>query len=165
MLKRDITFEDFDGKKVTETHYFNLQKSELLEMEVSERDGFAAMLQRIVATQDAKGLIAEFKKLILVAYGQRSEDGRRFVKNAELREEFSQTAAFDALFMELATNESAAAEFIQGVIPKDLEATLKAATATPAIQAAPADAAPVDAAVASAPTAAPVQLPPPPHIG
>lgn len=120
MLKREITYEDLDGNKVTDTFYFNLFKGELIDMELSAEDGFGAMLQRIVLTKNAKLLVSEFKKLILMSYGKKTEDGKRFVKSDELREEFSQSAAFDALFLELATDETAAANFIQGVIPKDL---------------------------------------------
>jgi hypothetical protein len=119
MLKRDITYEDFDGEKVTETFYFNLTRSEIIELEVDHKGGLQEALQRIIRTQNNKELIAEFKKIVLLAYGIKSEDGKRFIKNDTLREEFSQTAAYDSLFMELATSDDAAAIFIKGVIPKD----------------------------------------------
>ncbi|MET0786302.1 MAG: hypothetical protein ABWY25_06310 [Paenisporosarcina sp.] len=119
MLKRDITYEDFDGEKVTETFYFNLTRSEIIELEVGYKGGLQEALQRIVKADDKKTLIAEFKKIVLLAYGVKSDDGKRFIKNDELREEFSQTAAYDALFMELATSDDAAATFIRGVVPKD----------------------------------------------
>jgi hypothetical protein len=119
MLKRDISYEDFDGEKVTGTFYFNLSKSEIIELEVGYKEGLQETLTRIVKTNDRKRLIEEFKKIILLSYGERSEDGKRFVKNDELREAFSQTAAYDALFIELATDDEAAAVFIRGVIPKD----------------------------------------------
>ncbi|MET0466308.1 MAG: hypothetical protein ABW007_24330 [Chitinophagaceae bacterium] len=119
MLKRDITYEDFDGEKVTETFYFNLTKSEIIELEVGYKEGLQEVLQRIIKTEDKKRLIEEFKRIILLSYGERSEDGKRFIKNDGLREAFSQTAAYDALFIELATNEESAALFIKGIIPKD----------------------------------------------
>jgi hypothetical protein len=121
MLKREITYEDFNGEKATDTFYFNLTKTEIITLEVSYEGGLEAALKRIVATNDSKNLIAEFKRIILLAYGVKSEDGKRFIKNDQLREEFSQTAAYDALFMELATNDEAAAVFIKGIIPKDME--------------------------------------------
>jgi hypothetical protein len=119
MLKKEITYEDFDGNKVTDTFYFNLNRTEMIEMEVGYEGGLQAALQRIIETKDNKTLISEFKKIILAAYGVKSEDGKRFVKNDKLREEFTQTAAFDALFIELATNDNAAANFIIGIVPKD----------------------------------------------
>ena len=119
MLKRDITYEDFDGEKTTETFYFNLTKSEIVELEVAYDGGLQAALLRIVKTNDRKNLVAEFKKIILLSYGQKSEDGKRFIKSDELREGFSQTAAFDALFIELATNDDAAATFLKGIVPKE----------------------------------------------
>jgi len=120
MLKRDITYEDFDGESVTESFYFNLTKTELIELEVGYKDGLQAAMQRIVKTSDRQALIAEFQKIILLSYGIKSEDGRRFVKSDQLREEFTQTPAYDSLFMELATDDGAAATFIQGILPKGL---------------------------------------------
>jgi hypothetical protein len=120
MLKRDITYEDFNGETVTETFYFNLTKTEIIELEVSYKKGLEETIKAIIKAQDNKSLIAEFKQIVLLAYGVKSEDGRRFIKNDQLREEFAQSAAYDALFMEMATNEDAAANFIMGVIPRDL---------------------------------------------
>lgn len=119
MLKRDITYEDFDGEKVTGTFYFNLTKSEIIELEVGYQGGLQETLQLIIRTDNRKRLIEEFKRIILVSYGVRSEDGKRFMKTDGLREEFSQTAAYDALFIELATDAEAASVFIKGIIPKD----------------------------------------------
>lgn len=117
MLKREITYQDFNGDTVTDTFYFNLTRTELVELEVSYDGGLEGALKRITETQNAKEIIAEFKKIVLLAYGERSSDGKRFIKNNEIREEFSQTAAYDALFMELATDDGAAATFIQGIMP------------------------------------------------
>ena len=119
MLIRPITYENFDGETVTETFHFNLSKSEIVELQVSYKEGLEAAIARIVRTEDKKQLIEEFKRIILLSYGERSEDGKRFVKNDELREAFSQTAAYDSLFIELATDDTAAADFIKGILPKD----------------------------------------------
>ena len=119
MLIRPITYENFDGETVTETFHFNLSKSEIVELQVSYKEGLEAAIARIVRTEDKKKLIEEFKRIILLSYGERSEDGKRFVKNDELREAFSQTAAYDSLFIELATDDTAAADFIKGILPKD----------------------------------------------
>lgn len=119
MLKRDITYKDFNDVEVTEPYYFNLTKSEIIELDSSYKGGMASIFGRIVETNDKEIQVREFKKFILAAYGQKSDDGKRFVKNDQLRDEFTQTAAYDALFMELATNDKAAADFILGVLPKD----------------------------------------------
>lgn len=119
MLKREIKYEDFDGNEVTDTYYFNLTRSEMIELEVGYKDGLEAALRRIIETNDRQKLIAEFKNLVLLSYGVKSDDGKRFIKSDQLREEFTQTPAYDALFMELATNDDAAATFIKGIVPKD----------------------------------------------
>ena len=120
MLKRDITYEDYNGEQVTETFYFNLTKSEIIELEVSYKGGLEGFIQAIIQAEDNKTLVAEFKKIVLLSYGEKTPDGKRFVKNDELREAFSQTAAYDSLFMELAMNDESAANFIKGIIPSDL---------------------------------------------
>lgn len=128
MLKRDITYETFDGEMVTEPFYFNITQPELLEMEVAIEGGFGDFLQRIVKAEDQKALIEEFKKIILFSYGQKSEDGKRFVKSPELREEFEQSAAYAQLFMELATSDGFAVEFLQGIFPRSMQADIQRAT-------------------------------------
>lgn len=120
MLKKTITYTDYNGMERTEDFYFNLTKAELMEMEMGTTGGFAEMVQRIVAAKDAPAIIKIFKEMILKAYGQKSPDGRRFIKNEELREEFSQTEAFSILYMELATDDKAAAKFVNGVMPGEL---------------------------------------------
>lgn len=125
MLKRSITYEDFNGNTQTDEFYFNLTKSELVELEAGYEGGLEATIRRIVEAKDNAALIREFKRIILAAYGERSEDGKRFVKNEELRNEFTQTAAYDALFFELATNETAASDFIKAVLPKDMAAEIE----------------------------------------
>ena len=123
MLKKTITFTDYNGVERTEDHYFNLTKAEVMEMEMSTSGGLAEMIQRIVAAQDAPAIIKIFKDLVLKAYGQKSPDGRRFIKTEELRKEFEQTEAYSQLFMELATDADAAATFVNGIIPKIIPMT------------------------------------------
>lgn len=124
MLKREITYEDFNGNEVTETFYFNISKPELVEMEVEYPEGFSTLIKRIIEEKNHKELINHFKAIVLHAYGQKSEDGKRFIKSDILREEFSQTAAYNVLFMDLATNDDAAASFLKGVLPSDMVAEI-----------------------------------------
>ena len=132
MLKREITYEDYNGEKVTEVFYFNLTQSELVELEVSYEGGLEASIKRIIEAKNVQALVQEFKKIILSAYGVRSEDGKRFIKNDQVREEFTQSAAYDALFMELATDDDAASKFITGILPASLvEAATAAQTQAP----------------------------------
>lgn len=124
MLKRDITYKDFNDQEVTETFYFNLTRTEIVELEFSYQGGLEATLKKIIETEDVKAIIQEFKKIVLMAYGVKSEDGKRFIKSEEIRQAFSQTAAYDALFMELATSDDAAAAFVKGIIPSDMSVGL-----------------------------------------
>lgn len=120
MLKKTIAYTDYNGIERSEDFYFNLNKAELTEMQVGVEGGYGEMLQRIVDSNDNKQIVETFKTIILKAYGVKSQDGKRFIKSKELSEEFSQTEAFVELFMELATDEKAAADFVNGIIPKNV---------------------------------------------
>lgn len=120
MLKKTITYNDYNNVERTEDFYFNLTKAEVMEMEMSTSGGLTEMIQRIVSEQDAPAIIKIFKELVLKAYGKKSLDGKRFIKNDELREEFAQTEAYSILFMELATEADKAAEFVNGIVPSDM---------------------------------------------
>lgn len=125
MLKKTISFTDFNGIQRTEDFYFNLTNAELTELEMSKSGGMTAYIERISKTKSAPELIKMFKEIILLAYGVKSDDGRRFIKNQEVRDEFAQTEAYSMLFMELATDYDAAAKFIQGVLPSDKAQAVK----------------------------------------
>ena len=117
MLKLTRTYNDYNGGTRTRDFYFNLTQAEITEMELSVDGGLAEMINRIVAEQNGKQIIELFKDIILRSYGEKSADGERFIKNQELRDKFSQTEAYSDLFMELATDAKAAADFVNGIIP------------------------------------------------
>ena len=117
MIKQTINYTDYNGVERTEDHYFNLSEAELLEMEMSITGGLTEMINRIVAAQDAPSLIKIFKDLVLKAYGEKSPDGKRFIKSEELSTAFSQTEAYSKLFMKLATDADEAAKFVNGIMP------------------------------------------------
>ena len=128
MLKKTITYTDYNGVERTEDFYFNLTKAELMEMEIGTTGGMADMIKRIVDAKDAPVIIKIFKELVLKAYGEKSADGKRFVKSEEISNGFAQTEAYSQLFMELATDADAAAAFVNGIIPN-----IPGAPTTPAI--------------------------------
>lgn len=131
MLKRSITYDDYNGNNVTDIFYFNISKTELIELEVEFDQGFSSLLEKLIETKDHKELIKNFKRIVLMAYGQKSEDGKRFIKSDALREEFSQTAAYNVLFLELATDDNAAVVFLKGVLPSDLTGDIEKAVSSP----------------------------------
>lgn len=126
MLKKTITYVDYNGNERTEDFYFNLTKAEVTEMEMSTAGGLAEMIQRIIAAQDAPSIIKVFKDLILKSYGVKSPDGKRFIKSEAISVEFSQTEAYSKLFMELATDSDAAAAFVNGIVPNDMRQNVAA---------------------------------------
>ena len=133
MLKKTITYKDYNGVERTEDFYFNLSKAEAMEMELSITGGLTEMIRKIVAAQDTPTIIATFKQIILKAYGEKSADGRRFIKSEELSKAFSETEAYSILYMELATDANAAAEFVNGIVPKDVDAPAAQQPAKPVL--------------------------------
>lgn len=123
MLKKTITYDDFDGNTRTEDFYFNLTQSELVEMQASFNGGLSQLLTKIIQSKDQKQIINYFKEIILKSYGIKSLDGRQFIKNEQIREEFASTAAFSKIFMELGTNDEAAINFVKGIIPNHTDET------------------------------------------
>ena len=124
MLKKTITYVDYNGTERTEDFYFNLSKAEIMEMEMGTSGGLAEMIKKVVDAKDAPAIIKIFKDLVLKAYGEKSLDGRRFIKSEALSNEFSQTEAYAQIFMELATDADKASEFVKGIIPADIEKQL-----------------------------------------
>ena len=118
MLKKTITYTDYDDNKRTEDFYFHLSKSELLEMEMGVSGGMSKLINKIITEQDTKKLIETFKEIIVKAYGEKSPDGKRFIKSKEAVEAFTQTEAYSDLFIELATDADAATVFVNGIIPQ-----------------------------------------------
>lgn len=117
MFTKTITYIDYDGNKRTEDFLFNLSKAEIIRMEFSETGGMEKMINKIIAEQDNKKLMNLFENIILEAYGEKSADGKRFIKSEELSTNFKQTEAYSELLVELLSNEAAATEFINKIIP------------------------------------------------
>lgn len=129
MLKRTITYTNYDGHEETEELCFHLSKAELIQMEVELPEGLQEFLTKVSESKDGKLIIKTMKDLILRSYGIR--DGNRFRKNAQIREEFESSEAFSELFMELATDGTSAAQFVVGIMPSNLEADLSKIVTTP----------------------------------
>ena len=123
MLKKTITCEDFDGNTYTEDYWFHLNKTELAELNLGKKEGFYKYAQRLAkedTDENREKILEIYRDLILKSYGRKSADGRRFIKSPEMSKEFSETNAFEQLYMELIQSETALAEFFNGVLPKDM---------------------------------------------
>ena len=120
MLKKTITFEDFNGETRTEDHYFNLTKAEIAEMELSREGGMTALIRRIVSEKNAPELASVFKEILKRTYGRKSDDGRRFMKSEEIWKNFEESGAYDVFFVELLQDAGKMSAFINGVVPKDM---------------------------------------------
>ncbi len=120
MIKKTVTFTDFNGNERTEDFYFHLTEQELTEWELSVDGGLSGVLTRIINSQDNKKLVEIFKDLLIRSYGVKTPDGRGFIKNEEVLNNFKYTQAFSDIYMELATDDKAASEFINGIMPASL---------------------------------------------
>lgn len=118
MLKKTITYTDFDGNQRTEDFYFNLTKAELAKMQTSVNGGLDKMIERIIAAQDQPIIMKVLEDIIRQAYGEKSLDGKTFKKSEEIYKNFEATEAYSELFMEVCSDADKAANFIKGIIPK-----------------------------------------------
>ena len=120
MLKKDVTYTDYNGVERTESFFFNLSEAELTEMELGTAGGFTDKILAIIKAKDVPSLIILFKDIVLKSYGEKSIDGKRFMKSKEISEAFSQTEAYVQIYMELVQDDQKAADFVNGILPKKL---------------------------------------------
>ena len=131
MLKKTLTYTDYDGNERKEDFYFNLTKAELMELELSYEGGLSKMVEIIIQKQNIPLIVNIFKDLLLRSYGEKSLDGKRFVKTPEITESFKQTEAYSDFFTTLLSNADEAAAFITGIVPANIQQQM---TKTPHIQ-------------------------------
>lgn len=117
MVTREFTYTDYNGNERTEEHCFNLTRAELTKMEMSTDGGFASLIDRVVKAQDGRQIMDIFEDILRRSHGVKSPDGRRLIKSPELFEEFSQTPAYDELFMELVLDADKASKFVNAIVP------------------------------------------------
>lgn len=127
MYKKTLTYTDFNGVERTEDFYFNFTKAELMDLQLSTDGGLLEIIKKIINAKDTPALIKLFKKVLLLSYGVKSEDGKRFKKSDEIRDDFASTEAYSEIYMELATDTNVASEFINSILPADLAAQAKEA--------------------------------------
>lgn len=121
MYVKEIKYTDFNGFTRKEKFYFNLTKAEILDMELGKTGGLTEYIQKILEAQDTPAIMSLFKSLLLKSYGVKSEDGRRFIKNDQVRAEFEQTQAFSDLYMLLALDDNEASKFVNAIVPADMK--------------------------------------------
>lgn len=125
MIKKDVTYTNFNGQITTEPFYFHMSQAELLRLEVGTKGGLQKALETMVAAEDGAAIMDFMETFIKQAVGKKSEDGSRFNKSDEIREDFVSSPAYDTLFMELVTNPDKAAEFLNGIVPAEMAANVE----------------------------------------
>ena len=121
MYVREMEYTDFNGVTRKEKFYFNLTKAEILELELGKAGGLTEYIRKIIEAQDTPTIMSLFKTLLLKSYGVKSDDGRRFIKNDQVREDFEQTQAFSDLYMLLALDDEEASKFVNAIVPADMK--------------------------------------------
>lgn len=125
MLKKTVTYKDFDDVERTEDFYFNLTEAEITDMNLDENANLAEKIQSIINSKDMKQIKDYFQWIVLKAYGVKSDDGRKFMKSPEIIADFKATQAYSDIWMELAYDADAASEFVNGIMPKNLVAQIE----------------------------------------
>lgn len=131
MFKDKVTYTDYNGVEREEEFFFNLNEAELFEMQNSVRGGLTEKVKKIMETKNTPEIIKLFKEIMQMSYGVKSDDGRRFIKNKEVLEEFTQTEAYSKIYMKLATDSDYAAKFINEIIPKEISDRANGVTVLP----------------------------------
>ena len=121
MLKKTIKYIDYDGEEREEDFYFNMRKDEILELNFNANLKLSDQIDSIIKAKDVKEVYALFKKIVLMAYGEKSADGKHFRKSPQISADFESTQAFSELIVELVSDEQKAADFIKMVLPKNLD--------------------------------------------
>lgn len=124
MLKKTITYTDYNGNERTEDFYFNLTEAELTEMQLSAEGGLDVVMKRLIQEQNSSEMIRIFKDIIIKAYGEKSDDGKYFRKSKEISEAFLGTEAYNELFMGIVSSPDSALEFVQGILPAKIRAQI-----------------------------------------
>jgi len=119
MYKKNITYTDFNGDERTDAFYFNLSDAEILELQVSYGGDMSRIMRNMLEKRDAKGLLGIITNLIQTSYGEKSSDGKRFMKNQEIRDSFVTTDAYSKLVLELLNDDKEFEKFMTNVIPSD----------------------------------------------
>lgn len=122
MLVKQITYTDYNEVERKEKFYFNLTEAELTELELTMAGGFRERMQKITDAKDISELYTQFKKLVLMSYGKKSEDGKRLIKTEEVKQEFMDNPAFSKIMMELVTDSQKALDFVNGILPESIRA-------------------------------------------
>lgn len=129
MLKKTIIYHDYDGNERKEDFYFNLSAAELVEWEYGVSGGMTATIQQMINTQDITKIMAMFKDIVMRSYGEKSVDGKRFMKvgadGRRLVEKFIETEAYSELFLELLGDPEKFNDFIAGIIPASTQEAVK----------------------------------------
>lgn len=126
MVKLTETYKDYNDNERTEEFYFELNEAEVLEMQAEENGQLNEIIKKVIAEKDSKKLMEIFKNLVLKSYGQKSIDGHYFEKSDEITKKFTQTKAYPQIFMRLALNAKAASDFVNGILPEDLDKKIEA---------------------------------------
>lgn len=117
-------YVDYNGVEREETFYFNLTAAELMKMEFKTAGGFTERIKKIIASKDTVEIMRTFEEFLNMSYGRKSDDGKRFIKSEEMTREFMETPAYSQIYMKLASDEKSATEFINHVVPADLNAQI-----------------------------------------
>ena len=120
MINKKITYTDYEGVERTETFWFHLSRPELMELETSIDGGFSKLIRQIVDSKSTRGVIENIKKILLLSYGEKVDNGRRFAKSEEISKAFSETPAYEILYLQLLEDQDSLSRFINGLVPKDL---------------------------------------------
>lgn len=123
MIKKNVTYKNFEDIEITETLHFHFTEAELVELESSEEGGLTAWGETLKESGNIEEILAALKKIIGKAYGEKMDGGRRFVKNDLIVDSFKSSEAYSTLLFQLLENPTEAGEFFKALVPKNSSRT------------------------------------------
>ncbi len=117
MITKKIKYVDFNGTEREEEFLFNINKTEMYKFAKSVPGGMQKFLTDMVVAKDVFGMADMFQEIVLLAYGIKSDDGKRFMKSEEISRSFAESNAFEAFMDEILSNDNMAEQFIKDLLP------------------------------------------------
>lgn len=118
MLMKTVEYMDFDGNPRKEKLYFNLSEAEIVRLDAEFEGGLENHVEKIVEEENPSDILQLFERVLRLSYGEKSEDGRHFMKNQEMQDMFVQSAIYNSLFMSLVTDVDEATAFINALLTR-----------------------------------------------
>lgn len=115
MFKHSVEYVDFNGSDRKEDLYFHLSLPEVTRLEAEIGMGLEDYIKGLTTNQELNTLLAFLERMLLSSYGQKTSDGKSFIKSQVIREAFEYSQAYAEIFEQVLSNPDLARKFGENV--------------------------------------------------